>query len=193
MKNVLLGAALLGAGATATFAGSADPAPSEPVIMQPVSVAPTGMDGDWTGAYGGLSFGNLSADAGNFDDSEGIYGVYGGYDYDFGSFVLGGELDYQTGEDINLGGIEVDDIFRAKLRGGYDLGRTLVYGTVGAAQLGTNIGDDTGIVGGVGIEYKVTEQFTVGGEYLAHQFNDFDDTGVDVYADTVSLRGSFRF
>lgn len=193
MKKILLGAALLGFGATATFAGSADPAPSEPMIVAPVSVAPARMDGDWTGGYGGLSFGNLSAEAGDFDDSEGVYGVFGGYDYDFGQFVLGGELDYQTGEDIVLGGIEADSVLRAKLRGGYDLGRTLIYATVGAAQLNTNGGDDTGLVGGLGIEYKVTDRFSVGGEYLAHQFDDFDDTGVDVYADTVSLRGSFRF
>lgn len=193
MKHVLIGSALLGFGATASFAGSADPAPVEPMIVEPVRTAPAQMGGDWTGGYAGLSFGNLSADAGDFDDSEAVYGIHGGYDYDFGQFVLGGELDYQTGEDINLGGIEADDVFRAKLRGGYDLGRTLVYATVGAAQLNTNAGDDTGVVGGLGIEYKVTERFSVGGEYLAHQFDDFDDTGVDVYADTVSLRGSFRF
>ncbi|MCR9158573.1 MAG: outer membrane beta-barrel protein [Rhodobacteraceae bacterium] len=193
MKRILLGTALVAVAATSTYAGSADPAPVEPMIVEPVTVAPTPIGGDWTGAYGGLSFGNLSADADDFEDSEGVYGVYGGYDYDFGQFVVGGELDYQTGEDIELGGIEVDDILRAKVRGGYDLGRTLVYGTVGAAQLSSNIGDDTGIVGGLGVEYKVTEQFTVGGEYLAHRFDDFDDTGIDVEADTVSIRGSFRF
>ncbi|MCI5112924.1 MAG: porin family protein [Marivita sp.] len=191
MKRILLGTALVATAATSTYAGSADPAPAEPMIVEPVAVAPVQMGGDWTGAYGGLSLGNLSADAdGGLDDSE---GVYGGYDYDFGQFVVGGELDYQTGEDIELGGIEVDDVLRAKVRGGYDLGQTLVYATVGAAQLNTNIGDDTGFVGGLGVEYKVTEQFTVGGEYLAHRFDDFDDTGVDVDADTVSLRGSFRF
>lgn len=194
MKRILLGTALAATAATSTYAGSADPAPVEPMVVEPVAVAPVQMGGDWTGAYGGLSFGNLSADAdGGLDDSEGVYGVYGGYDYDFGQFVVGGELDYQTGEDIQLGGIEVDDIFRAKVRGGYDLGQTLVYATVGAAQLNTNIGDDTGLVGGLGVEYKVTDQFTVGGEYLAHRFDDFDDTGVDVDADTVSIRGSFRF
>jgi opacity protein-like surface antigen len=194
MKRILLSTVFVAAATGTVYAGSADPAPSEPMISQPVTVtpdAPTG--GDWTGGYGGLSFGQLSADIDDFDDSETVYGVFGGYDYDFGQFVLGGELDYQTGEDIELDGIEVDDVIRAKVRGGYDLGRTLVYGTVGAAQLGTSIGDDTGIVGGVGVEYKVTEQFTVGGEYLAHRFDDFDDTGVDVDADTVSIRGSFRF
>ena len=193
MKRILLSTALVATAATASYAGSADTAPADPVIAEPVAVPVAPMGGDWTGFYGGLSLGNLSADANDFDDSEMVYGLQGGYDYDFGQFVVGGELDYQTGEDIDLGGIEVDDIFRAKVRGGYDLGQTLVYGTIGAAQLNTSEGDDTGLVGGVGIEYKVTEQITVGGEYLAHKFDDFDDSGVDVDADTVSLRANFRF
>lgn len=193
MKRILLGTACAVALTSTAHAGGADAAPADPVIVQPVTADPVSIGGDWTGAYGGLSYGGLTAETDDFDDSEGVYGVYGGYDYDFGQFVLGGELDYQTGDGIELGGIEVDDIFRAKVRGGYDLGRTLIYGTVGAAQMSTDIGDDTGLVGGLGVEYKVTDQFTVGGEYLAHQFDDFDDTGVDISADTLSLRGSFRF
>ncbi|WP_292291090.1 outer membrane beta-barrel protein [Marivita sp.] len=194
MKRILLSTVAAISAAGMVHAGGPTGAQPEPMIAEPVTVAPTGpMDGDWTGGYAGLSFGELSADIDDFDDSEAVYGVFGGYDYDFGRFVLGGELDYQAGEDIALGGVEVDDVIRAKLRGGYDFGRTLFYGTVGAAHLGTDIGDDTGIVGGVGIEYKVTDQFSVGGEYLAHRFEDFDDTDVDVDADTVSIRGSFRF
>ncbi|MCK0148496.1 outer membrane beta-barrel protein [Marivita sp. S6314] len=193
MKRILLGTAGLWLASTAAFAGSAGAPAVEPVIADPIAVTPAPMGGDWTGAYGGLSLGNLSADADDLDDSEMVYGLHGGYDYDFGQFVVGGELDYQTGSDISLGDIDVDDVLRVKLRGGYDLGRALVYGTVGAAQLGTSIGDDTGLVGGLGMEYKVTEQFTVGGEFLAHRFDDFDDTGLDVDANTLSLRGNFRF
>ena len=193
MKRILLGTVFAVSSVSLVHAGSVDPAPVEPMIAEPVAVTPAPVGGDWTGGYAGLSFGNLSADADDLDDSEMVYGIQGGYDYDFGQFVLGGELDYQTGEDISLGDIDVDEVFRAKLRGGYDLGRTLVYGTIGAAQLGTDIGDDTGIVGGLGVEYKVTEQFTVGGEYLAHRFDDFDDTGIDVDADTFAIRGNFRF
>jgi len=193
MTRIFLSSALAMTAATASYAGGSDPAPVEPVVIEPEAATSGPMGGDWTGGYGGLSFGNLSVDADDLDDSEGVYGLYGGYDYDFGQFVVGGELDYQTGEDIELGSVEVDNILRAKARGGYDLGRTLIYGTVGAAQLNADGGDDTGIVGGLGVEYKVTEQFSVGGEYLAHRFDDFDDTGVDIDADTVSLRGSFRF
>jgi len=193
MTRIFLSSALAMTAATASYAGGSDPAPVEPVVIEPEAATSGPMGGDWTGGYGGLSFGNLSVDADDLEDSEGVYGLYGGYDYDFGQFVVGGELDYQTGEDIELGSVEVDNILRAKARGGYDLGRTLIYGTVGAAQLNADGGDDTGIVGGLGVEYKVTEQFSVGGEYLAHRFDDFDDTGVDIDADTVSLRGSFRF
>ncbi|WP_292287995.1 outer membrane beta-barrel protein [Marivita sp.] len=193
MTRIFLSSALAMTAATASYAGGSDPAPVEPVVIEPEAATSGPMGGDWTGGYGGLSFGNLSVDADDLEDSEGVYGLYGGYDYDFGQFVVGGELDYQTGEDIELGSVEVDNILRAKVRGGYDLGRTLIYGTVGAAQLNADGGDDTGIVGGLGVEYKVTEQFSVGGEYLAHRFDDFDDTGVDIDADTVSLRGSFRF
>lgn len=193
MKRILLSTVFAASAVSVAHAGSVDPVPVEPMISEPVAAAPAPVGGDWTGGYVGLSLGNLSADADDLDDSEMIYGLHGGYDYDFGQFVVGGELDYQTGEDISLGDIDVDEVLRAKLRGGYDLGRTLIYGTVGAAQLGTNIGDDTGIVGGLGLEYKVTEQFTVGGEYLAHRFDDFDDTDVDIDADTFSIRGNFRF
>ncbi|MFP7570572.1 outer membrane protein [Marivita sp. S2033] len=193
MKRILLSTAFVASAATATYAGSADMAVVEPVIAQPVTVAPAQIGGNWTGGYGGLSLGKAWVEDDNFDDSEMVYGVHGGYDYDFGSFVLGGELDYQTGEDLNLGAEDVDDVVRLKMRAGYDLDRTLVYGVVGAAQLNTDNFDDTGWVAGLGAEYLVTDNVSLGAEYLYHQFDDFDDTGNDIDADTFSLRANFRF
>jgi opacity protein-like surface antigen len=163
------------------------------MVFAPVAVAPAPMGGDWTGAYGGLSLGNAWLNADNLDDSEMVYGVHGGYDYDFGLFVLGGELDYQTGDNLALGATEVDDVVRLKARAGYDLGQTLVYGVLGAAQVNTSDADDTGWVAGLGAEYKVTDNVSLGAEYLYHQFDDFDGTGVDIDADTLSLRANFRF
>jgi opacity protein-like surface antigen len=193
MKRILFGTVCAASlASTAAFAGNMEAASVEPVIVQPTP-APMNLGGDWTGAYGGLSLGSAWVEDDDFDDSEMIYGVYGGYDYDFGQFVLGGELDYQTGEDLSLGGNEVDDIVRLKARGGYDLGRTLVYGVLGAAQLNLDDGDDTGWVAGLGAEYLVTDNVSLGAEYLYHQFDDFDDTGNDIDADTLSLRASFRF
>ena len=193
MKRILLGTTLDLTAATASFAGSADTAVVEPVPAAPIAATPISLGGDWTGGYVGLSFGNLDIDTDDDDDNTAAFGLHGGYDYDFGQFVLGGELEYQTADDFDLDGLDVEDIFRVKVRGGYDLGQTLIYGVVGGAQLNTDDGDDTGFLGGVGLEYRVTDQFSVGGEFLAHRFDDFDDTGDDIDANTFSIRGSFRF
>lgn len=187
----LIAAASLGA--APAFAGNYEATPVEPVPVAPVVPAAQPVTGDWTGPYGGLSFGNLNAQAGNAVQTGAIYGLYGGYDYDFGDFVLGAELDYQTGNDYAIAGVDVDNVTRLKVRAGYDLGRTLVYGTAGAARIDTSLGDATGPVGGVGMEYKVTDRFSIGGEALAHSFDDIGGSGVDADAQTYSLRATFRF
>jgi predicted porin len=178
---------------TAAFAGNlADPmietvaAP----VFEPVTVAGT----DWTGAYGGLNLGYGDVDgSGTADGDDTTYGLHIGYDYDFGNFVLGAELEYdQLDIDLN-GAAEAESVTRLKIRGGYDLGRTLIYATAGAAMLDTSIGDDTGEFIGVGMAYQVTERFTLGGELLEHRFDDIGGTGVDADATTFNVRGSFRF
>ncbi|KIN72893.1 outer membrane protein [Sulfitobacter guttiformis] len=179
-------------GSTA-FAGSLE----DPVIETPATavyapVAPVGTD--WTGAYGGLNLGYADIDGtGDVDGDDTTYGLHVGYDYDFGKFVLGGEFEYDK-TDIDLGGVaEADSVARLKLRGGYDLGRTLVYATAGAARVDTSVGDETGEFIGVGVAYQVTDRFTVGGEVLEHRFDDIGGSGVDADATTFNLRGSFRF
>jgi hypothetical protein len=39
----------------------------------------------------------------------------------------------------------------------------------------------------------VTDQFSLGGEVLYHEFDNFSGTGADVDATTVQVRGTFRF
>jgi predicted porin len=159
-------------------------------VFEPVAVGT-----DWTGAYGGLNlgYGDIDTNIGVSGDDM-TYGLHVGYDYDFGQFVLGGELEYDKA-DIELGGgaAEVDSVTRLKLRGGYDLGRTLIYATGGIAQVDTSLGDENGEFIGVGVAYQVTDRFTVGGELLEHRFDDINGSGVDADATTFNLRGSFRF
>lgn len=190
-RKIAFAAAATSALAAPALAGSMTPAPADPAPMAPVPV-PVAMGGDWTGGYGGLSLGYGNVDGGTLDSDGTLYGVHAGYDYDFGQFVMGGELEYQ-GADIETPGLTVDDITRVKLRAGYDAGPALLYGVVGGARANTNLGADNGYVAGLGAEYKVTNNVSVGGEYLYHGFNDFNSTGTDLDVNTVSARVNYRF
>ena len=80
-------------------------------------------------------------------------------------------------------------MFRAKLRAGPKIGRGLLYGTGGYAWADTdNIGSDDGWFIGAGYEHRVTDQFSLGGELLYHEFD-----GGDIDATTLQARATFRF
>ncbi|EPX78947.1 outer membrane protein [Litoreibacter arenae] len=200
MKRILTSTAIAGLAATslagAAFAGNLDDAPVERPVYAPVP-APANTGGDWTGFYAGaqLGYGDADSSVPALNGNDSLYGIHAGYDYDFGRFVLGGELDYDKA-DIDLGGgaASIDSVARAKIRAGYDMGRTLLYATGGAARADTSVGDESGPFLGLGAAYKVTESFTVGGEFLTHQFDDVGSVaGNDIDANTFTLRGSFRF
>lgn len=192
----------------ALFAGMATAGGlSEPVMAPapaPVAVAPAPMmrSTDWTGFYAGgqLGYGRIKSDSiADADDPDGaIYGVHAGYNYDFGSIVLGGELDYDaTNISAEDPAFDVDSVARAKLKLGYDAGQFMPYVTAGVARLQTSgalDGDTDGSFAGLGLSYMMSDSFILGGEVLQHQFEDVADAaGVDADATTVSLRASFKF
>ena len=181
--------------AAPALAGSPAPVPAEPVVQAPAPmVAPAR---NWTGPYfgGSLGYGNLSRDV---SGSGAIGGLHLGFNQDFGGFVLGAELDYDRAS-INFsgGGGSLDEVLRLKLRGGVPMGDVLVYGTVGPARAKADIGGvshrETGIVGGIGAEFAVAPNWSVGGELLHHRFRDFGGTGTNVDATTLQARVNFRF
>jgi predicted porin len=157
---------------------------------------------DWTGFYAGaqLGYGQLDSDALTEDPDGLLYGAHAGYLYDFGQWVIGGELDID-GTDIEdeTAGVELDTVTRAKLRLGYDAGAWLPYVTGGIAQARTSStaagfdADDTGPFGGVGVEYRLNPSMRIGGEVLQHQFEDYNGTGVDIDATTAMARVTFQF
>ncbi|UWR66313.1 porin family protein [Phaeobacter inhibens] len=194
MTRIVSMAAIAAALSTPAFAGNLEepvvaPAPAAP----PVVVANDG--GDWTGAYIGGQIGQLDADTSNGLSGDDVsYGVHAGYNYDFGRFVLGGEIDYDA-TDVDLGGgaATVDSVMRGKVKAGYDFGPVLAYVTGGVAQVDTSVGDETGEFYGIGVAYRLTDQWTVGGEVLEHDFDNLGSSGISADATTVSLRASYQF
>jgi opacity protein-like surface antigen len=180
-------------------AGSLEAPAPEPVLT-PVFEAPP-ASGEWDGFYVGaqLGFGDGDiAPAGTDIDGE-LYGLHAGYMADLGNWVAGGELDYDlAGLDVGTAGDEIDEVVRLKALAGYDLGATLLYGTVGAfnANLETGAGDvdDNGYLLGVGVKQKLTDNWVAGAELLYHAANDFGGAaGADVGLTTLSARVSFQF
>lgn len=171
----------------------------EPVIAPAEPYVAPGMD--WSGAYAGgqLGYGDVNSSTGTLDGHGLIGGVHAGYRWDLGSFVAGAELDYDT-TDIALGtapGDSLDQVLRAKLTGGTELGNSLLYGTLGAARAKGSVGGnnlaDTGYFLGAGVTYALGNNWTVGGELLKHRFSDFDGSGINLDATTVTARVGFRF
>lgn len=197
LTKTVLGAALTGALALPAIAGGLnEPLPDAAPVAAPV--APLAVGTDWTGGYVGGQLGYGDVNATGLDGDGLTYGLRGGFDWDFGNWVLGVGADYDW-TDIDLGntGDTLDSVARLKLRAGADLGRTLIYGTAGAAHADADIGgaslSDTGWFAGIGADYLITDQWTVGAELLTHQFDDFDNSGVDVDATTASVNVGFRF
>ena len=154
---------------------------------------------------------------GAFDvDGDGVVGgAFAGYQQDFGRFVLGGEVDLNAanldfddddffGGDVSFedeedaeSGVSVEQLHRAKLRAGYDMGNVLVYGVAGAAHAKADVfGEDMsdmGYVLGAGVDYKVTDSVVVGAEVLHHQFDDFDDSCIDADITSLQARVAYQF
>ncbi len=199
-KRLMISSIALAVFAAPAFAGGI----AEPVMAPapvPVAVAPVVVNtgGDWTGFYAGagLGYGTLEAEGFADDTEDYTYGLHAGYLYDMGTFVLGGELEYDATEITDATtGINLDGVARAKVRAGYDAGQWLPYVTAGAAQAYTSgalEANDTGYFAGVGVDYQVTQSIRVGAELLRHQFDDFNGTGTDIDANTAAVRVGFRF
>ncbi len=167
--------------------------------IAPAAAQGMGGEVDWTGPYAGVEFGQSIADMSSGDDGKGTaVGVQGGYRHDFGSFVLGGEAQYDwTDLDVGDGQGSVDGLGQLKVDAGYDVGPWLFYGTLGAsyarAEFEGDDYDEWGWLGGVGADYLVTDRFAIGAEVLHHGFGELGDTGRDFDATTVEAGVTFRF
>lgn len=199
MRKYLFASAAVFAVATPALAGNLAPAPVDQPVVAPVVAAPVAPIGvDWTGPYVGAQLGYGFGDAEGTDFDGIIGGGQVGYNYDFGKWVLGAEADYNFADlqlDGNAGSI--DQLGRLKVKAGYEVGRALLYGTAGGAYAQAEIDgddlDDFGWIAGAGVDYMVTDNVIAGVEYLYHGFDNFDDSGVDVDANTIAAKVSYKF
>ena len=173
---------------------------NEPVVEPVIAPAPAPMatDGDWTGGYGGvaLSYGDVSVGA--TDGNGALAGIRAGYDWDFGKFVVGGGLDYDwSNVELDNGVDTIDNVARLRLRAGADMGPALLYATAGLARAEATVGgaslSDNGYFGGIGADYKIRDNLTIGGEILMHRFDNFANSGADVDATTAGINVGLRF
>lgn len=189
MKLVLASVAASLVAGSALAGGYTAPVEQPPVVV-PV-VAPADPS-DWTGFYAGAQYGTgsfeLSGDGTDLSPDMDAYGVHAGYQHDFGTFVLGGELDYNR---LDIDDIEdKGDMTRLRARAGYDMGRFMPYVTLGVAKLDADTGvydiSETDVTYGIGGDFKVNERFTIGAEYSKQDFSDVDGIdGLDLDTDLV--------
>ena len=180
--------------AGSAFAGSLDYTAAEPAPVAPQ----TFDDVSWTGSYMGLQYSNGDFDVSDGENSGNVdvdgFGLHAGYLYDMCSVIVGGEFSYDRISADEDGADGDVDLARLRGRVGYDLGKFQPYITLGVAHLSDDEFSETGLTYGIGAEYLVSNQFSVGVEYSRSQFNDIDNQdGVDGDLDLIQLRGSDRF
>ncbi len=175
----------------------------EPAAPHPVA-APVAQS-DWTGFYAGGQF-ELIADGSFLEigspfafELDGLlFGIFAGYRYDLGTYVVGGEIDYlmgsgeQTGNFFGPSDIDYDPLIRAGVEVGYDAGSALVYATVGYAHLGTGDGS-AGYYYGVGSDFVLSDTITVGAEMLQHTFDGSGGVPSELDLLTLGLNVAYRF
>lgn len=164
-----------------------------------------GADAFSTGFCGG-SFNTNAAPGGcrKDDKTDMEWSVRGGYDYQIGQFVVGGVVEYSrlelqdavTAFSITPAAYnftrKLNDLWAVRARGGYAFGDSLIYATGGYAVGNmkhsfrttntvnafplTGGGDAKGYQLGVGFEHKLTDNISIGAEYLRTSLED-DDFG----------------
>ena len=164
-----------------------------------------GADAFSPGFCGGLYSTNAAAGGCRGDDDTDVeLGARLGYDYQIGSFVVGGLAEYSrlelqdgvTAFSTTPAGYaftrKLTDMMAVRARGGYAFGPNLVYATGGFARANTKHtfnttntansfvtdggGDAKGYQVGLGYERKLTENVTLGVEWIRTDLKDDDFT-----------------
>ncbi len=200
-SRIAMATALAAVLAAPAFAGSLKPPVMEPKVTPPAPapVVVTTTTTDWTGGYVGADLGynhaGTSPNVGSGNSAMG--GVYAGYNYDLGNFVVGGEIGANKMNTPTGGGSHLTSTITAKVRAGYDMGSTLIYGALGAQHANGYINGrgikGTGALVGIGLEHALNANWSVGGEADFTRLNNADKAGTRLNTTNVVARLTYRF
>lgn len=184
-------AATVAIGLTAGSAGAADIGPG-PYYSAPTYAPATVQTYSWMGPYLGFNVGYQWGNVTNSPTSPSGFagGIQGGYNFQTGQFVFGGETDIQwSGADDTFAGWKFSNpwfgTFRA--RAGVAFNNILLYGTggmaygdirnsfAGASETQTHLGWTAGL----GIEVGLAPNWSAKAEYL---YVDLDNRGYTITA-----------
>ncbi|MGF9563455.1 outer membrane protein [Neorhizobium sp. JUb45] len=189
-KTIALASALvLSASVSAMAADAVYEVPAAPVAVDAPAFT-------WAGAYAGVqggagwldgTFGLAGVGSAKQDFDGGVVGGFVGYNWQFSNgFVAGieGDLDYNFNEE-SAAGIDIGTDWAGSVRGrvGYAFDRALVYGAAGwtftnGYVKGAGIDENevfNGWTVGAGVDFAVTDNLFVRGEY---RYNDFGDKDI---------------
>lgn len=206
-RSCFLATALVATASAAFAEGGNAPQPLPPVTIIP---APH----DWSGFYLGLGYSSNFGDIDFFtpdvpqslDDGNGAT-AFAGYRMQNGNLVYGGELAYYTLNDQTITGFPAAAgrhtfAFDASAQVGYAVDQVLVFAQLGYSQsdyIGSMTGtwDLTGFNYGLGVDFAISDQFTIGLLYTARDLEGDSPTGSGQTAqfdlNSLTLRAAFRF
>lgn len=192
MKNSIraIAAAALLAGMAGVAAAADLPRGPTPYYSNPAPASVYNWSGFYAGANVGYEWGKITNSSINPGGVAG--GVQGGYNWQSGQFVFGGETDIQlSGADDTFAPYKFSNPWFGTLRAraGYAMNNILFYGTLGLAYgevkavSGTLSEDKTqlGWTGGLGMEVGFTPNWSAKVEYLYMDLGNrhYTITGVD--------------
>jgi outer membrane immunogenic protein len=154
---------------------------------------------NWSGFYIGAVGGYASENSGSLGIKGGFGGATVGYNWQFGTFVLGLEGDGTFGDvssTATIGGVtataKVDSFSTFRGRAGVAVDQVLFYGTAGLAladtklsgtALGVTLSDNktqTGWTAGAGVEWMFVPRWSLKAEYLYRRFDNLSFVGFPV-------------
>jgi outer membrane immunogenic protein len=177
---------------------------------------------DWSGIYGGISYGRSTSDwyynesDGDSDDVDYVpdtaNGAFLGYNFQRNKLVLGAEVNYLANS-LELdadGDIFLRPLYELRGRAGYSIGRFLLYGFAGYSRAKWEFVDVTdgnfamnldGFSLGAGVDIKFTDRVFVGLDYARRDLAGtlYDPANAGWYnkfenpVETVGVRAGLKF